>query len=284
MSERKQLELYVLRVVPHPLRDDSMTIGVVVMQPDSKASEDGNKNSQEDWFADARFTRDWERLGCFAPEVEREQIERLETTLRARMRDIGSREDLLQLIDENFGTVFDVGPAKGLVTFDPAAEMRILEHDYLDRMPAPEKARGLGRLGRWGIVSRMQDAFAEAGVLEMVERDLDMREFTGNHDPFSIDFGYRVGNSVKMFQALAINMSREPAVTLSYRYTRIRDGMRMNGDDALLTAVISEEAMRANRDVASGIEMLRACEVRVRGVEELAEIAEGVRGELMGRQ
>lgn len=130
-----------------------------------------------------------------------------------------------------------------------------------------------------GIVGRMQDAFAEAGVLEMMKRDLDMREFTGENDPFVVDFGFRVGSAVKMFHALALNLSREPAVTMAYRYSRIQSGMRGRGEEALMTAVISEEAMRARGEVASGVAMLRATEISVRDVGEMGEIAEEVRRE-----
>jgi len=110
---------------------------------------------------------------------------------------------------------------------------------------------------------------------------------------------------LKMFHALALNVSREPAVTLAYRYGRIREGMRGRGDEAVMTAVVSDEAMRGiprfeNREtstpdsenravwgprawgtqVASGIAMLRANHVEVRGVEEMAEIAAAVRREI----
>ena len=72
----------------------------------------------------------------------------------------------------------------------------------------------------------MSEAFEAAGVLEMMSRELDMREFTGEHDPFRVDFGFRTGKSLRMFHALALNLSREPAVTLAYRYSKIQEGMR----------------------------------------------------------
>ena len=79
---------------------------------------------------------------------------------------------MTQLLGERFGTVFDVGPVKAMVASDPMAEMRVLERDYLAPMPgvaqAGERTR---RMGRMGIVGRMQDAFAEAGVLEMMKRE-----------------------------------------------------------------------------------------------------------------
>jgi len=64
MAEKRQLELFLLRVVPHPLREDSMTVGIVVVEPGGE-------------FVDVRFTRDWKRVECFAPEIELELFEHL---------------------------------------------------------------------------------------------------------------------------------------------------------------------------------------------------------------
>ena len=291
MAEKRQLEILLLRLVPHALRDDFMTVGLVVL-------EDGHQPSavsRQDHFVEARFTRDWKRVACFAPDFEIEVLEQLEEVVRSAVAELGSagapatsasvgngvgrREMLLRLLDGRFGPMFDVGPVKALEAEDPAAEMRVLERDYLDPMRPAEHAR---RLGRMGIVGRMQDAFAEAGVLGMLQRDLDMRAFTGEHDPFRVDFGFRVGTSLKMFQGLALNLSREPAVTLAYRYGRIQSEMRGRGEEALLTAIVSEEATRARGEVGSGIAMLRASKVEVRGVEEMGEIAERVRAEVRG--
>ncbi len=77
-----------------------------------------------------------------------------------------------------------------------------------------------------------------------------------------------------------MNLSREPAVTLAYRYSKIQEGMRKRDEEALLTAIINEDAIRGTGEIASGIGMLRANEIEVRGVGEMAEIAEEVRREL----
>jgi len=210
---------------------------------------------------------------CFAPEIETEVFEQLEAAVRGGLKEARRREDLVRLLEERFGALFEVGPVKGLVAADPVAEMRVLMRDYLDPMQPVERAR---RLGRLGIVGKMQDAFADAGVLGLMQRDIEMKEFTGENDPFRVDFGFRVGKSLRMFQGLALNRSREPAVTLAYRYARIQAGMRARNEEALLTAVIHEEAMREKGEVGFGIAMLRANEVEVRGVGEMAEIAERV--------
>ncbi len=188
MDQKRQFEILLVRLVPHALRDDFMTVGVVVTEPGGE-------------FADVRLTRDWKRVECFAPDLELEIFEHLGAAVRERLKDIRGREGLLRILDEQFGSVFDVGPAKALVADDPAAEMHVLERDYLQEMRPAERAR---RLGRMGIVARMQDAFAEAGLLEMLQRDLEMKEFTGENDPFRVDFGFRVGTTLKMFHGLAL--------------------------------------------------------------------------------
>ena len=279
MAEKRQFELLLLRLAPHGLRDDFMTVGVVVLEPGGESSTPASQNQDHRGprFADVRLTRDWKRVECFAPDLELEIFEYLETAIRGRLKDIRRREDLLQLLEEKFGTLFDVGPTKGLVAHDPVAEMRVLERDYLAPMQPVERAR---RLGRLGIVGRMESAFADVGVLEVLQRDIDMKEFTGESDPFLVDFGFRVGISLKMFQGLALKVSREPAVTLAYRYGRIREGMRKRGEEALMTAIINDDVMRSKGEVASGIAMLKANEIVVRGVNEMAEIAAEVKREV----
>src|SRR5262249_28082307 len=153
-------------------------------------------------------------------------------------------------LDEGFGPEFDVAPVKGIEAADPVTEMAVLDRDHLAPTHAVERAR---RLGRMGIVGRMEEAFADAGVLALLQRDIAMTEFTDANDPFQIDFGFRVETSLKMFQGLALNLSREPAVTLAYRYARIQEGLRKRGESALLTAVVSQEAARRREEVASGI-------------------------------
>jgi len=313
MTEKRQFEVLLVRLVPHALRDDFITVGVAVVESSAQAAADSHQLSAlsrqaaasgdreaRARFVDFRVTRDWKRIACFAPDFEIEVLEELERVVRGGIGEIAgaelrsavptselpgdgvsSRERLLALLDRNFGTVFDVGPVKAMVARDPAAEMRVLERDYLEVMAETDRGRGRARYaGRIAIVGRMSDAFAAAGVLEMLARDLDMREFTGEHDPFRVDFGFRVGKTLKMFQALALNVSREPAVTLAYRYGRIQAGMRGRGEEAAMTAIISDEAARVQREAASGVAMLRANEISVRPVGEMRGIAEEAKLEI----
>src|SRR5262249_36241171 len=154
MAEKRHLELYLLRLVPHALRDDFMTVGLVVMEPEGE-------------FVDVRFTRDLKRVECFAPEIELEHLEKLEAAGRAGLKSIRGRTDLLKLLEEGFGPEFDVAPVKGIEAVDPVVEMAVLDRDHLAPTHAVERAR---RLGRMGIVGRMEEAFGDAGVLGLLQR------------------------------------------------------------------------------------------------------------------
>src|SRR5271163_540897 len=106
MAEKRQLELYLLRFLPHALRDDFVTVGLLL------AESDGG-------FAEVRFTRDWRMLQCVAPDVELEWFEMMEREIRGRLGVLRRREELVQLMTERFGTTMDVAPTKAVITEDP---------------------------------------------------------------------------------------------------------------------------------------------------------------------
>jgi DUF3037 family protein len=272
MATKRQLDLHLLRFLPHVLRDDYVTVGVLLLEGDGG-------------FADVRFTRDWKMLQCVAPDVELEWFVMVENEIRTRLGSLRSREDLLQLMSERFGSMIDVGPTKAVLTEDPAKEMEVLAGMYLVAMENGERdARGPHRTGRMAIVSAMQEAFANVGVIELMQSNLNMAKYTGDGDPFRIDFGYRVGNAVKLFHAVSVAANVDQALALVYRYSRIDAGMRQERLQASLTAVvdrgIGQQISLQEQKARFAIGMLRENSVRVRAVAETAEIASEVRQEL----
>src|SRR5271157_4020637 len=99
MAEKRQLELYLLRFLPHVLRDDFVTVGVVLLESDGG-------------FAEVRVTHDWKMLQCVAPELELEWFETVENEIRRKLASLRGREDLVQLMNERFGAMLDVAPMK----------------------------------------------------------------------------------------------------------------------------------------------------------------------------
>src|SRR5271165_2502156 len=189
MAEKRQLELYLLRFLPHALRDDFVTVGLLLRESDAG-------------FAEVRFTRDWRMVQCVAPDVELEWFEIVEREIRGRLGSLQRREDLMDLLSERFGAILDVAPTKAVLTEDPAKEMEVLTSMYL--LPLERGERTAQRTGRAAIVSAMKEGFSNAGILELMQRDLEVVQYTGQGDPFRIDFGYRMGSVVKMFHAVSL--------------------------------------------------------------------------------
>jgi hypothetical protein len=265
MAEKRQLELYLLRFLPHALRDDFVTVGLLLLESDGG-------------FAEVRFTRDWKMLQCVAPDVELEWFEMVEREIREKLWSLLRREDLMQLMSERFGTMIEVAPTKAVLTEDPAKEMEVLTAMYL--VPVGRGERAQQRTGRVAIVGTMKEAFAQAGVLELMQRDLDVVKYTGPGDPFRIDFGYRVGSAVKMFHAVTVAVNVDQALALAYRYSRVDAGMRQEQLQASLTAVVDQGMALQEEKTRFAIGMLQQNSVRVRAVGEMVDIAGEVRREL----
>jgi hypothetical protein len=265
MAEKRKLELHLLRFLPHALRDDFVTIGLSLLESDGG-------------FAEVRFTRDWKMLQCVAPDMELEWFQMVESEIRGRLAEIRGRDDLLQVIHERFGTTIDMAPTKAVLTEDPAKEIEVLTSMYL--MPMQRAERAQQRTGRAGIVNAMKDAFSDAGVLELVQRNLDVGKFTGLGDPFRVDFGYRLGGSMRMFHAVSLAANVDQGLALAYRFTRIEAGMRQEQLQASLTAVVDLQMPSSDEKTRFTIGMLEQSSVRVRAVGEADEIASEVRREL----
>jgi hypothetical protein len=265
MTDKRQLELYLLRFLPHPLRDDFVTVGLVLMESDGG-------------FAEVRFTRDLRMLQCVAPDVELEWLQMVENEIRGQMGKLKRREELAQFVNERFGTLLEVAPTKAVLTEDPAKEMEVLAGMYL--VPLARGGRLQERAGRGAIVDSMRLAFENAGVLELMQRNLDVVQYTGMGDPFRIDFGYRIGTEVKMFQAVSVVTNVDQALALGYRFSQIDAGMRREQLQASLTAVVEHEMAARDERTRFAIAMLEQNSVRVRTVGDMAAIASEVRREL----
>ncbi|HVM92365.1 MAG TPA: transcriptional repressor LexA [Terriglobales bacterium] len=127
MGAKRQCELYLLRFLPHELRDDFVTVGLMLRESDGG-------------FAEVRITRDWRMLQCMAPEIELEWFALVEDEIRARLNTVQRREDLVELVGAKFGTRIDVAPTKAVVTSDPEKEMEMLTTMYLAPVKSPPGA------------------------------------------------------------------------------------------------------------------------------------------------
>ncbi len=247
------------------MREDFVTVGLLLLESDGG-------------FAEVRFTRDWKMLQCVAPDVELEWLRMVENEIRGNLERSRHRQELLDMVRERFGGMIDVAPSKAVLTEDPVKEMEVLTSMYLLPMERGERVRY--RTGRAAIVDSMKEAFINVGVLELMQRDVDVVQYTGRGDPFRIDFGYRAGSAVKMFHAVSVAANVDQALALGYRYSQIDAGMRRENLRASLTAVMDEGPALQEERTRFAIGMLEQNSVRVKTVGEIAEIADEVRREL----
>jgi hypothetical protein len=72
----------------------------------------------------------------------------------------------------------------------------------------------------------------------------------------------------------------DQALALAYRYSRVEAGMRQEGMQASMTAVVDQGLALQEEKTRFATGMLEQSSVRVRTVGEMAEIADEVRREL----
>jgi len=173
MAEKRQLELYLLRFLPHALRDDFVTVGLLLLESDGG-------------FAEVRFTRDWRMLQCVAPDVELEWSEMVEREIRGKLGSLRRREDLMQLMSERFGTMIDVAPTKAVLTEDPAKEMEVLTSMYL--VPMEGKLKQLMAVNT-AVVVPLVGRIAAGRPIEAVQNNetISLADFVRSKEVFALE-------------------------------------------------------------------------------------------------
>jgi hypothetical protein len=265
MAKMRDFDLFMLRYMPYALRDDFVTIGFALVE-------------ENGWFSDFRMTKDWRDLQCIDPEIDLERFEILEAEIRMNLQEILKKEALAEFVSERFGTSMYVAPAKGIRTEDPVREIELLTSQHLgivERGDGPPRSR----TGRRAIVYSMNEAFSTAGVLELLQTDMDMGKYLGRQDPFRMDFGYRVGGVVKMFHAVSMATNVDQALALLCRYGEIEAGMRQEQLGALLTAVVDLGLSLQEERSQFALDKLRQHSIGVRTLRDMTDIANEVRAD-----
>ncbi len=267
MSDRRQVEFFLLRYVPHAVRQEFVNIGVLMVE--------GGANGAV--LADVRFAKDWRRVRGLDPQVDLEVIEALLRDLRREVGEVRDRATLLRKLEDQFSNVIQLsGPMQVLAT-NTAEEMETLASMFVD-----ESKVAATRIltGRARILGTMRDAFEQAGVAKFVV-PVPVEPYTKAGDPFQFDFGYRVGKEMKLFQAVSLKANVDAAVMLAARYPKIAPVMeKMIGATAGLTAVIDDGLDRSAEAVQFALSMMEEERIRVAVAAEMPGIAEVARREL----
>jgi hypothetical protein len=267
MADLKQLEFFLLRYVPDAVKNEFVNIGVVMLEPAANGA----------GFADVRFTRNWRRVRCLDPQADVEMLEALERDIRGQLRETRDREALLRKLEDSFSNVIQLSARKGCLAEDPAKEMETLASLYFE---GPKRVAGRVASGRQKILISMRDAFEQAGVLSFM-KEFPVAPYTKVGDPLKFDFGYRVGDEIKLFHAVSLKASVEQAITLASRYPKIAKGISDGAEArALLTAVVDDDLDRRREDVQFALGAMAEEQIQVAVAAKMPLIAEKARIEL----
>jgi hypothetical protein len=279
MAEKHNCEMFLVRYVPDVERGEFVNIGVVLIEANG---------SGESSFADARFTHDWKKVGCFT-ELERGDVEMLEEAIRGNLksaaasvwiheRQVSERELLFRGFDEHWSGALQVAPVKGVRTaLSPLAELDLLEQRYL--MPLGRVRKEVG--GRQAILREMQRQFEKQGVWKLMLKKIPVAKYGAPGDPMKIDCGYRPNGVVKMFHAVSMNTEPELAKSLAFSFPKLRAGfMEQEKADAELTAVVENELLGDSAITEFAMTVLLSNDIQVRKLSEMPRVAEQARVEL----
>lgn len=264
MADRRQLEFFLLRYVPDAVKDEFVNIGVVMV-------EDGGE------FSGVRFTRDWRRVRCLDPQADVEMLAAMEREIRGQLVEVHDRAELMRRLRDSFSNVIQVSQVKGCLAENPDLEIEAMASMYL------ESAKVAGRrevAGRQLILAKMRESFERAGVAKFV-LPVPVAHYTKPGDPFQFDFGYHVGNEIKLFHAVSLKTSVDAAMLLAGRYPKIAPVMSAKTDAALaLTAVVDDDLDRGQEAVQFALSVMEEEQIRVAVAAEMPMIAEVARQEL----
>lgn len=273
MADRRQLEFFLLRYVPDAVKDEFVNIGLVMIESGADGS----------GFADVRFTRDWRRVRCLDPQADVEALEALASDVRSQFGQLKDPAILLHWLEDSFSNLIQISPSKGCLAENPELEIeimasmylqphKVLRHESSQRKSSPHQK----------ILDKMQEEWKRAGVWELITKGVSVERFTKPGDPFkSFDFGYRVGNDYKIFHAVSLIKSIDPAVRLAYRYPQIADEMmRLDQLRPVLTAMVDDDLDRGRADVGFAFEAMKESKIQIVGAAEMPQIAKSAMREL----
>jgi DUF3037 family protein len=284
MADFKQCDFFLLRYVPDVVKGEFVNVGVVLLENGDGGPSTGSGQA----FTDVRFTRDWRRVRCLDPEVDIELLQSYEAELRRLLQSrlpeainyrgpMSRREWLLALMQQSFSGALELAPMSAVLTESPAAELGKLAQAYLESAARGRRVQA----GRRVIFNAMRDAFKQAGVWELMLKNIEVARYTRKGDPLKIDCGYRTNGTIHLFHALSLATDVDSAKVLAFSYSDLREGLN-TAEHAMsdMTAITEDGLDFADEGVAFALATLQNSEIAIARASEMPQIAERARVEL----
>jgi len=274
MADLKQLEFYVLRYVPYVVNGDSISIGVLLVEPRPNGF----------GFADLRMTSDWRRVHCFDKQVDVELLQSLEADIRMQLQHSQDVGVLLHKLEDSFANLIQMSPRKVCLAEDPARELEMLYSLYLEPQLEAATAANRPKSEHAMIRAGIEDALTRAGIWALRIEKVRAAEYTKKKgDKLLFDFGFVIGPEVRFFQAVPLktNFNQAIAVNTAHHFPKVADCIHaINGTRASLTAVVSDDLDRTNPDIEFALDAFKDNNVRVERVADMPSIANETRRDL----
>lgn len=268
MAERRQLEFFLLRYVPDAVKGEFVNFGLLAIENGPNGAE----------LVGVRFTKDWGRVLCLDPQADLDVLSALQSEMEKEIGQTRDRSMLLKRMEDSFSGVVQISQSMPASTAELAtAEIETAAKIFLE---TPKLKRTREPAGRQRILETMTNEFKSSGVLNLL-KPVPAEPYTKPGDPFEFDFGYRVGNEMKLFHAVSMRAGIDSAVVLAARYPKIAPVMaEAVGAAPSLTAVVEAELDRERSEVGFALEMMVESRIRVASVTEMRGIAATARLEL----
>jgi len=268
MAAKRKLEFFLLRYVPDVVKGEFVNFGLVALEDRGKGVE----------VIEVRYTRDWERVLRSDPQADTDVLEAIRKELLEGVGQNTDRQALLQKMTDSFSGVLQISAVMPVLTERTIAEeVQTVAQIYLE---SPRLQRIREPRGRQAILDKMTTELEKAGVLGLMF-PVPVEMYTKPGDPFAFDFGYNTGREIKLFHAVSIKTSVDPAVLLAARYQKITPEMiRLTQATPVLRAVVEDGLDEQENAIRFALDMMRESGIYISRVAELPEIAQRARIEL----
>ncbi len=266
----KNCEYFLVHYVPTVLRETRVAVGLFLF------GESGR-------LVGHRITADWRWVRCLNPQADMGVLEGLSAHF-ARLvagspgtAGAAPQETLyarLQQMEQEYAGALQISSPRGVQTADPQQEFERLFRAYVEPLRTPRAPATRREGSRSWIRAALAAALERHGLLQRVEKDIAVEEYTAPGDRFHIDYGYRPNGVMKYFHALSLERDWTQAKLLSYTFWRIRETAA-----AELTAVVAD-ADPALPAVQSCRQILTGAQISLQPLSQLDPFLETVRREL----
>jgi hypothetical protein len=140
------------------------------------------------------------------------------------------------VLEESLSNGLQITESKAYLAETFLAGLEDLIGLYVD---SPRRERSQRRGGRAALLAAMRRHFEEAGVWNLMRKQIAAAPYTKPGDPLRIDCGYRSNGDLQMFQAISLETDADDAKGLAFSAPGLIEGVaRVEQAKLKLTAIV----------------------------------------------